>query len=336
MLTSLLTIAAFLTGAGEADRYRSLVEALGRGDFAHAHQLAPGFTEGSALARKAGFLDELAAFLARTAPPPAGAAAAVAVEAGALRAALSRDGAFAAAVVAEGGVGGYHPILFGWPRPWSSRISLWLDGEPMMLDSSGSVIAREGTLVLTTRAADLEVRVELTAAAPAASDARADASASLALAVAVTNRGAATRMVGVRALLDVVQEFVDAPLVRLGQRTVLDSVIDFQGDDVPRSLVVGEREVVLRGLGERGVDRVVLAPLEAALDAPFDFQVVPGAFGPDSCLVVYRDPEPLAPGAATSLRVRVAEPADDTDGRPPVRTSAWAEPLRGGETMPRA
>ncbi|MEW6743332.1 MAG: carboxypeptidase-like regulatory domain-containing protein [Planctomycetota bacterium] len=337
VLTLVLTSGA---RASKAERYRTLTEALERGELAEAAELAAGFAPDSEWGRKAVFLAGLASFLngdglnggrgAPAAPPGCGHGIA-----GAMRLALTRDGAFSAVLLPEHGVGGYRPLLFGWPEAWTSRLSLLVDGEAVMLSPHGWPQAAGNALWMTVREGELDVTIVLRADAkpPHASDV--EPSATLRIEATVANRAAVAKTVGVRLLLDLADGFDDAPPVRLGERHVLATAIDFAGDQVPRVLGVGPRRLYLRGLPVGGtatgaIERMVLAPLPDALAGPFDFALAPGEpLGPDSALALYLEAARLEPGAARSLAVEFSGVEPGLDVTPPVATMAWMEAVTG-------
>ena len=313
----------------EGEQYRAFTEALGRGDFEATRELAVGFPSGSTAARKVENLGELAAFLERSGGVPAGEPEAAQVHTGALRLALAPDGAFSAALCPETGTGGFRPLLFGWPRAWSSRVSLSIDGEAVMLSPRGGVSAWGNGAGLTTREKDVEVHVALRGSAGRPADPGVVQGATVRIEVTITNRGGVTKTVGARLLLDLVDAFDDAPDVGLGSRHVLATTSTFAGDAVPRTLSLGgDRRLVLRGLGHPAVERVVLAPLEDALVAPFDFAVNPGApLGADSALTAYLEPIALTPGASRTMAVELVGAGSEFDATPPLATLAWTEPV---------
>jgi len=328
---SLASLASARPGDG-GERYRALTESLARGDFALTQELAPGFEPGSTLARKARLLAEYAAFLGGAGGAPAGEPGVAQGGGAALHLALSPDGAFSAALSPESGVGGHRPLLFGWPRCFSSRVSLSIDGEGVMLSPRGGAGAAGGHLWLVTREGDVEVRLDLVGSAGAPWDPSLVQSASVRVSVTVTNRGGVSKEIGARLLLDLVEAFDDAPLVRVGSGRVLATTTDFTGDGVPRALELGaSHRVVLRGLGSPAPDRVVVAPLERALAAAFDFAVEPGeALGADSALAAYLDPVALPPGASRALVLELRGAGSDLDREPPPSTECWTEPVHGG------
>ncbi|MEW6074233.1 MAG: carboxypeptidase regulatory-like domain-containing protein [Planctomycetota bacterium] len=321
----------------DGERYRALGAALERGDFAGARELAAGFLPDSPFARKAGLLAELGAFLAGEAGPPAPEPGAAAHHSGALRLALASDGAFSAALCPEAGPGGYRPLLFGWPRAWTSRVSLSIDGEAVMLSPRGAPYGTGDGLALAAREGDVEISLVLRGRAGAVGDPAVEAGTSVRIEATATNRGGVAHAVGVRLLLDLADGFSDAPVVGRGTREVLATSEDFAGEAVPRALAVGPgRRVVLRGLGTPGVERAVLAPLARALAAPFDFAVPNGEpLGPDSVLAVYLEPVALAPGEARLLAAELAGAGEERDAAPPVATEAWTEPVAGAPDLVR-
>jgi hypothetical protein len=323
--------------ADDGERYRVLTAALARGEYARAHELAAGFAAGSPLAMKAAQLEMLAPFLAAGAKAPASAMPAaprgVAMNhLGALSIALSDDGAFAAAVRPEAGATGFAPLLFGFPQPVTSRLSVSIDGSARMLSPRGGPRGLGDGLALSAREGDVEVLLALHGAAPRADEANVAERATLRIEAVVTNRGGAPHRVGARLLLDLVEGFDDAPEVRFGERRVVDRTADFTGDAVPGVVRVGGRTLALRGLGAPAPDRVLLVPLPATDGKPFDFAVTNDApLGPDSALAIYADEAELAPGQSRALTVAFgAEPAA-SDTRGPVATRAWLEPAAGGE-----
>lgn len=338
MPTWLLAVALSLASLANArpgdggERYRALSESLARGDFVATQELAKGFEPGTTFARKAHLLAEYAAFLGGAGGAPAAEPGVAQGGGAALHLALSPDGAFSAALSPESGAGGHRPLLFGWPRCFSSRVSLSIDGEGVMLSPRSGAGAAGGHLWLVTREGDVEVRLDLVGSSAAPWDPSLVQSASVRVAVTVTNRGGASREVGARVLLDLVEAFEDAPLVRLGSGRVLATTTDFTGDGVPRALELGTgHRVVLRGLGSPAPDRVVVAPLERALSAAFDFAVEPGeALGADSALAAYLDPVALPPGASRTLVLELRGAGSDLDPAPPLSTDCWTEPVDGG------
>jgi hypothetical protein len=338
-LAALGLLLALTPGPDDSERYRVLTRALARGEFARAHELATGFEAGSPLAMKAAQLEQLAPFLAAGKEAPASALPSaprgVAVShRGALSIALADDGAFAAAVRPETGAAGFAPLLFGFPQPVTSRLSLSIDGTARMLSPRAGPHGIGDGLALEAREGDVDVSLALHGASPRADEAGVAERATLRIEAVVTNRGAAPHRVGARLLLDLVEGFDDAPEVRLGERRVLDRSADFTGDAVPGVLFVGGRTLALRGLGAPAPDRLLLAPLAATDGRPFDFPLRSDEpLGPDSVLALYADEAELPPGASRSLTVAFgAEPAA-SDARAPVATRAWLEPVAGSEAL---
>ena len=343
MLSWLLTAACVLTPLAnpgsdpDGERYRALTAALGRGDFVATGELAEGFSAGSTFERKAGLLAEYAALLAKTGGAPAAEPGAGQVSSAALRLALAPDGSFSAALCPESGEGGHRPLTFGWPRCWSSRVSLSVDGEGVMLSPHATVAASGQDLSLTTREGDVEVRLGVRGSSAKPWDADVASSAIVRVDVTVTNRGKAHRRIGARLLLDLVEGFDDAPDVRVGSHRVLATARDFVGDGVPRELKIGRsHRVVLRGLGPPGAERVVVAPLEKALASAFDFAVEQGEpLGADSALAAYLEPIGLAPGGSRTLAVELRGAGTELDAAPPLASGCWTEPVQGAADLTR-
>ncbi len=322
-----------VANSDDSERYRVLTRALARGEFARVGELASGFSPRSPWAKKAAELRQLAPFLAAGKAAPAStlpnAPPGVAVNAiGALSVALSEEGAFAAAVRPESGTTGLAPLLFGFPQPWSSRLSLTLDGSPRMLSPRAGLVGVQGGLALAAREGDIDVSLVVRGEAPRADEPAVVARTTLRIEASVTNRGGAAHRVGLRLLLDLVDGFDDAPEVRVGERHVLDTTCDFVGDAVPGVVSVGALTLALRGVGVAAPDRAVLAPLAAMVDAPFDFAVQPGApLTADSALAIYADEVELAPGEMRCLAIAFASSPAPVDARPPIATRSWTEPV---------
>jgi len=343
MFAWLLTAASFLlpfaqTGSGtDGERYRALTAALARGDFAAARELSEGFEPGSTFERKAGLLAEYAALLSKASGAPAAEPGAGQAASGALRLALAPDGAFSAALCPESGAGGYRPLIFGWPRCWSSRVSLFVDGEGLMLSPRSGVAASGGDLSLSTREGDVEVRLSMRGRCAGAQEEDVLEGATVRLDLTVTNRGPKARRIGARLLLDLVEGFDDAPDVRISSRRVLATTRGFAGDGVPRSLWIGRGQLlVLRGLGPPGVERAVIAPLDRALAAAFDFPVEEGEpLGADTALAAYLEPGVLEPGASRTLAVELRGAGSLLDATPPLSAGCWTEPVEGAADQTR-
>ena len=334
-----VAVGAARDGSDDGERYRVLTRALARGEFARVPELARGFAADSALALKAAQLERLAPFLAAGKEAPASvlptAPSGVAVNhVGALSVALSEDGTFAAAVRPESGGSGFSPLLFGFPQPWSSRLSLSIDGNARMLSPRAGLVGLGDGLALTTREGEVEVWLGLHGGAPRAGQPDAVARSTLRVEAVITNRGGTSHRIGARLLLDLCEGFDDAPDVRLGEHRVLDGAADFVGDAVPGLLRVGARSLALRGLGAPPPDRVVLAPLAATVDRPFDFPLQPGTpLSSDSVLAVYAEEAEFAPGAARALVVAFGVEPAANDPREPVATRAWIEPVAGSDAV---
>ncbi len=255
--------------AAGAELYPALTEAIERGAFAEARRLSASIPADSTFGRKASLLTRLADAFESRGPVSvdAGAAGAVETRSGTLRISLAPDGAFAAAVCPEQGAGGYRSILFGHPAPFTSRVTLMVDGAARSL-ALGRAYPIPGGGVVDLRDGDLAIQVALTGGAAPPSHPRPDATAGLRVGVSVRNDGGVAHTVGVRLLLDVTNGFDDAPQIALSagaSRSVLATTTVFEGDAVPPSIEVGGRSLVLRGLGQPAPERVIVTPLEPAL-----------------------------------------------------------------------
>ncbi|MEQ8768728.1 MAG: carboxypeptidase-like regulatory domain-containing protein [Planctomycetota bacterium] len=326
MVTLWATLGLMLLVAGDEQgdvlRYAALTEALEHGELGAARDIADRLTGDSIFARKARVLSELAAFLEGGAGPPAPGGGTATAQLGAMRLTLDSEGAFSAALFPESGVGGYRPLLFGWPWTFSSRASIQVDGEAIMLSPHAAPRASGMGVSWTTRERDIEVQLVLRGQAPAGHEAELERKAELQLQLTVINRSGRAREVGARLLLDLVDGFDDAPDVWLGTRLWPGVVQELSGDAVPESLAVGGRAIVLRGVGEP-FERVVLTPLAPALASPFDFPLEAGLpLGPDSALALYSETRMLRPGESrTAVCVlRGEEPAFDRGAPIATRT----------------
>ncbi len=326
LLLSSLASSAWADDVDEALRYRALTESLARGDFVAARDIASGLTGDSHFARKARTLEAMAAFLGGEGSPPGSPPGVGQSQIGGMRIALSQDGAFNAALFPESGVGGYRPLLFGWPAPFSSRVSLLVDGEPRMLSPQGGPSLHGSGGAWVTRELGIEVRLALRGEAPPGAAEDLERRAKLRIEVTAVNRSDRARRVGVRLLLDLVEGFDDAPDVRLGSRRVLGTMTEFSGEGVPVALSIGRRAIVLRGLG-RPVERAVLTSLDRALSSPFDFAVTAGEpLGPDSALALTLEPATLPPGGSRTLTVELVGEEPGRDVTPPIVTQVVVEP----------
>ncbi len=339
-LELVLTLACALTDptaprADGGELYTALTDALERGAFSDVRSLAARIPADTTLGRKAAALARLTdAFESRGPVAQDGidwaAGDSVEVRSGTLRMSLAPDGAFAAAVCPEHGAGGYRAILFGHPAPFTSRVSLSVDGEARM-PPRGRPYPIPGGGVVDLRDGDLAVQVSLTGGAAPPFHPQPDATAGLRIGVSVRNDGARSHRVGLRLLLDVAQGFDDAPAVAVlagSARSVLATTTVFEGDSVPPSLGVGDRALVLRGLGAPAPERVIVTPLEPALAAAFDFAADEAApLSPDVALAIYSEPIDLAPGASRSFAVQFVPRPRDFERAAPLATSIFTEPV---------
>lgn len=312
------------------ERYRALCRAVELGQSAAAAELAAGFAAEDVLGAKARALAALAQGLAGAAPLPAAPHGAAEIRVGGLAAVLLRDGSFAAALLPERGAGGVRPLLAGWPAPFTSRATLSVDGAAIALSERGQVAGSGSAASLRAREGDVELTLTLTAAAPSAGDQGLAAGAVLRLELTVLNAGSAARVVGARLLLDVADGFDDAPAIGCDARRASVLGQTYEGDGVPRRLQIGERSIQLRGLGTPAPGRAVVAPLERAAAAAFDFPVAEGEMvGADAALALYLEPRTLSPGEARRFAVELQGERQDLDPAPPVAAAAWTEPVDG-------
>ncbi|MBM4016482.1 MAG: carboxypeptidase regulatory-like domain-containing protein [Planctomycetes bacterium] len=254
---------------------------------------------------------------------------------GALSVALSEEGGFSAAVRPEQ-ERGIAPLLSLFPDTTTSRVSLFVDGEARMVAPRAGLGLRGDGLQLVAREGDLEVVVVVTGGTPRVAEAALAERSRLRIEASVTNRGGVAHQVGLRLLLDLIDGFDDAPLVRLGRRVELSASDEWVGDAVPAVVGIGARELLLRGVGGHAPDRALLGPLAPFLAAPFDLPFAAGTpLASDSALALYADPHPLPPGAARSLAVEFVAAGGGApaplDARPPVFSRAFVEPLPGSD-----
>lgn len=307
--------------------YRSLTAALDRAEFDSALGIAARLSAvagDSLIARKARDLARLAEFL-RTpgAPPPE--QTGVSAESGALRLSIAPDLAFAATTLLERGVS---PLLFGHPAPFSSRVTLAVDGEVFAPSGNVSLGAAAGRVDGRIVERGIETSLSLVGGAPPSWHPRA-ADASVRVEVVVTNRSDRSRTVGARLLLDLVSGFDDAPLARIGPGEAITSAHEWLRDAVPRRVSIGARSVLMRGLGAPAPDRALLAPLALAEAKPFDFALdLETPLGPDSALALYAEPRVLAPGESLSLVAELTPDGDDVDDARPIGLAIFSEPAR--------
>ncbi len=323
------TGSTFAANTAEADLeiYRALTAALSRAEFGAVDPLVDALTgprHDESIAKKAEYLRHAARFLEGSEGPPA--QSGVVASAGALQLSLANDLAFAATTTASRGM---HPILFGHPAPFTSRVTLRVDDEDLAI--SPRAVLGSGPGVVQGRATERDVEVVLTVAGGGAPSWHPAADVPFVrIQCVVTNRGASPRKIGARLLLDLCDGFDDAPALHQGDAPTLSVATDYVGDAVPRRLSFGPLSVVMRGIGAPAPERALVVPLRLALDKPFDFaldQDVP--LGGDSALLLYADPRVLAPGESRVLEAHIGGDADDLDREQPLRSALFTEPVAG-------
>lgn len=314
--------------AALGESYRALTAALGRSEFESAESIAAIVSSAGAdslTARKAAALSRIAKFLL-TADAPAIPHDGVIADAGALRLSLSPDLSFAAAALGERGI---VPLLFGHPAPFTSRVSLVVDGEPIVPSSAASLGAGRGFVEGRLVERGVELFVSLRGEAAPSWHPAAEA-ASLRLEVVVTNRSDRPRTIGSRILLDIVDGFDDAPAPRIGVGEALGFANEWISDAVPRRISFGSRSVILRGVGAPAPERVLLVPLALAESTAFDFALRADLpLGADSALALYAEPRVLAPGESRKIACELKPDADDVDATQPLGLALFSEPVAG-------
>lgn len=314
--------------AAVGESYRALTTALGRAEFESAETIAARISSTGAdtlAARKAAALSRLAKFL-RTADAAAIPQNGVIAEAGALRLSLAPDLSFAAAALGERGVA---PLLFGHPAPFTSRVSLLVDGEAIVPSSAASLGAGRGFVEGRLIERGVELFVSLRGEAPPSWHPAAEAAA-MRLEVVVTNRSERPRTIGARLLLDLVDGFDDAPTPRIGVGEAMGFTSEWIHDAVPRRISFGSRSVILRGVGAPAPERALLVPLALAESTAFDFALRDDLpLGADSALALYAEPRVLAPGESRTIACELKPDADDVDATQPLGLALFTEPVAG-------
>lgn len=237
---------------------------------------------------------------------------------------VSPQGSFTAGLLGgEGFQEAYVPFLFGFPVPFSSRWTIWIDGEPRPLPLNGQV-----------NAASARWRIEgvefLLSLSPAVMGKGPPSAARIAM--EVRNTSPNFRRIGLRLVLDMVDGFEDAPRVQASPFGWVSRSQEWMGEDVPLFFLGERTSVVLRGADLFPPDRMILCPWTLAEERLWEFPLPADLpLGSDTAAVMVWDPRPLAAGEARHAALRLGQGELGLDRSGFVASLAVVEPGPGDE-----
>lgn len=212
----------------------------------------------------------------------------------------------------------------------TSNTRIWIDGETPIYGTSGRIslgetsfsqspTEQDGKVVSIWQAGDVEVAQRLSYV-HGTNTGRVD---TIRIEYSLTNRGAASHEVGLRMMIDTLIGRNDGvPFVAPGHTGIIDKSIAMRGGDVPDYLQALEQanlavpgvivQMTLRGADATPPDRLVISAWSGS-DVGWDTYLEAGGDGhalcrgglssctPDSQVLLYFNPQPLAPGATRTL-----------------------------------